>query len=42
LELLFRKSEITQDEAVALMNVTRRATSEVEAGKRSVSAEELA
>ena len=36
------KAEITQDEAAALMNVTRRAISEMEAGKRSVSAEELA
>ena len=36
------EAEITQDEAVALMNVTRRAISEMEAGKRSVSAEELA
>lgn len=35
------KAEITQDEAAALMNVTRRAISEMEAGKRSVSAEEL-
>ena len=35
-------SEFTQDEAAALMNVTRRAISEMEAGKRSVSAEELA
>ena len=36
------KAEITQDEAAALMNVIRRAISEMEAGKRSVSAEELA
>ena len=36
------KAEITQDEAAALMNVTRRAISEMEAGKRSVSADELA
>ena len=36
------KAEITQDEAAALMNVTRRAISEMEASKRSVSAEELA
>lgn len=36
------KAKITQDEAAALMNVTRRAISEMEAGKRSVSAEELA
>lgn len=36
------KAEITQDEATALMNVTRRAISEMEAGKRSVSAEEVA
>lgn len=36
------KAEITQDEAAALMNVTRRAISEMEAGKRSVSVEELA
>lgn len=36
------KAEITQDEAAALMNVTRRDISEMEAGKRSVSAEELA
>lgn len=36
------KAEITEDEAAALMNVTRRAISEMEAGKRSVSAEELA
>ena len=36
------KAEITQDEAAALINVTRRAISEMEAGKRSVSAEELA
>ena len=36
------KAEIIQDEAAALMNVTRRAISEMEAGKRSVSAEELA
>ena len=36
------KAEITQDEAAALMNVTRRAISEIEAGKRSVSADELA
>lgn len=36
------KAEITQDEAAALMNVTRRAISEMEAGKRSVSAEEPA
>lgn len=36
------KAEITRDEAAALMNVTRRAISEMEAGKRSVSAEELA
>ena len=36
------KAEITQDEAAALMNVTRRAISEMEAGKRSISAEELA
>lgn len=36
------EAEITQDEAAALMNVTRRAISEMEAGKRSVSAEELA
>ena len=35
------KAEITQDEAAALMNVTRRAISEMEAGKRSVSVEEL-
>ena len=36
------KAEITEDEAAALMNVTRRAISEMGAGKRSVSAEELA
>ena len=36
------KAEITQDEAAALMNVTRRAISEMEAGKRSISADELA
>lgn len=36
------KAKITQDEAAALMNVTRRAISEMKAGKRSVSAEELA
>lgn len=36
------KAEITQDEATALMNVTRRVISEMEAGKRSVSAEEVA
>lgn len=36
------KAEIIQDEAAALMNVTRRAISEMEACKRSVSAEELA
>lgn len=36
------KAEITQDEAAALMNVTRRAISEMEAGKRSVSVDELA
>lgn len=36
------KAKITQDEAAALMNVTRRVISEMEAGKRSVSAEELA
>jgi transcriptional regulator with XRE-family HTH domain len=36
------KAEITQDEAAALMNVTRRAISEMEAGKRSISSDELA
>lgn len=36
------KAEITQDEATALMNVTRRTISEMEAGKRSVSEEEVA
>ena len=36
------KAEITQDEAAALMNVTRRAISEMEAGKRSISADEFA
>ncbi len=36
------KAEITQDEAAALMKITRRAISEMEAGKRSVSADELA
>lgn len=36
------KAEVTQDEAAALMKITRRAFSEMEAGKRSVSADELA
>ncbi|SFQ10055.1 Helix-turn-helix [Lachnospiraceae bacterium XBB1006] len=36
------KAEITQDEAAALVKVTRRAISEMEAGKRSVTADELA
>ena len=36
------KAEITQDEVAALMNVTKRTISEMEADKRSVSADELA
>ena len=36
------KAEITQDDAAALMKITRRAISEMEAGKRSISADELA
>ncbi len=35
------KAEITQDEVAALMKITRRAISEMEAGKRSISADEL-
>ena len=36
------KKGLSQDEAANLMNVAKRAISEMEAGKRSISADELA
>ena len=35
------KAGLSQDEAANLMNVAKRAISEMEAGKRSISADEL-
>ncbi len=36
------RAEITQDDAAKLMKVSKRAISEMEAGKRSISSDELA
>ena len=36
------KKGLSQDEAANLMNVAKRAISEIKAGKRSISADELA